>query len=81
MATPRANKVDFIGICFAYIRDGRIAEAWNNFDFLSLYPTTRHATELKETTMHWTDRRQRFRAVLAGDRMYPSRLGIDLISR
>lgn len=36
MATPRANKVYFIGICFAYIRDGRIAEAWNSFDFLSM---------------------------------------------
>jgi len=25
------------GICVARIRDGKIVEAWNNFDFLSLY--------------------------------------------
>jgi steroid delta-isomerase-like uncharacterized protein len=29
--------VKFTGMCLARIRDGRIEEAWNNFDFLSFY--------------------------------------------
>ena len=29
--------VDFAGICIARINDGKIAEAWNNFDFLGLF--------------------------------------------
>jgi steroid delta-isomerase-like uncharacterized protein len=30
------NAVDFTGICIVRIRDGKIAEAWNNFDFLGM---------------------------------------------
>jgi steroid delta-isomerase-like uncharacterized protein len=30
------NLVDFTGICIVRIRDGKIVEAWNNFDFMSM---------------------------------------------
>jgi steroid delta-isomerase-like uncharacterized protein len=30
------NPVEFTGICIVRIRDGKIVEAWNNFDFLSM---------------------------------------------
>lgn len=30
------NAVDFTGICIVRIRDGKIVEAWNNFDFMSM---------------------------------------------
>jgi steroid delta-isomerase-like uncharacterized protein len=36
MTAPTGNKVEFTGMCIAHIRDGKIAEAWNNFDFLSM---------------------------------------------
>jgi len=29
--------VSFTGICIVRIEDGKIAEAWNNFDFLTMY--------------------------------------------
>lgn len=29
--------VEFTGICIARWRDGRIVEAWNNFDFMTMY--------------------------------------------
>jgi steroid delta-isomerase-like uncharacterized protein len=29
--------VDFTGICIVRVRDGRIVEAWNNFDFMSMF--------------------------------------------
>jgi steroid delta-isomerase-like uncharacterized protein len=29
--------VDFTGMVFVRIRDGKIVEAWNNFDFMQLY--------------------------------------------
>ena len=29
--------VEFTGMGIAYIKDGRIIECWNNFDFLALY--------------------------------------------
>jgi len=36
--TPPTNKAArFTGMCFMRIKDGKIAEGWNNFDFLSLY--------------------------------------------
>jgi steroid delta-isomerase-like uncharacterized protein len=28
--------VEFTGICIVRIKDGKIAEAWNNFDFMSM---------------------------------------------
>ena len=34
-ATNKA--VDFTGICIVRIENGKIAEAWNNFDLLSMY--------------------------------------------
>jgi predicted ester cyclase len=34
---PTLKSVVFTGICLAQIKDGLIFEAWNNFDFLSLY--------------------------------------------
>ena len=34
-ATGRAVKMN--GICVARIKEGKIVEAWNNFDFLGLY--------------------------------------------
>ena len=29
--------VEFWGMCIARVRDGKIVEAWNSFDFLALY--------------------------------------------
>lgn len=34
---PTNTKVEFTGMCMMRIRDGKIAEAWNSFDFLSLF--------------------------------------------
>jgi steroid delta-isomerase-like uncharacterized protein len=31
------NKIDFTGMCMARIGNGKIMEAWNNFDFMDLY--------------------------------------------
>lgn len=30
------NPVEFTGMCIVRVRDGKIVEAWNNFDFASL---------------------------------------------
>ena len=30
------NPIEFTGICIVRIKDGQIAEAWNNFDFMSM---------------------------------------------
>lgn len=30
-------KVDFTGMCMIKLHEGKIAEAWNNFDFLTMY--------------------------------------------
>jgi predicted ester cyclase len=35
--TETGKKVEFSGICMARIQDGKIAEGWNNYDFLSMY--------------------------------------------
>ena len=35
--TTSNKDVAFTGICMARIEDGKIAEAWNNFDFLEMY--------------------------------------------
>lgn len=29
--------VEFSGMCIARVKDGKIVEAWNNFDFMSMY--------------------------------------------
>ena len=34
---PTGRRIAITGIWIARVADGRIAEAWNNFDFLSLY--------------------------------------------
>jgi steroid delta-isomerase-like uncharacterized protein len=34
---PTTKPVNFSGVCIARFKDGRITEAWNHFDFLSLY--------------------------------------------
>jgi predicted ester cyclase len=31
------KSVEFTGMCFARVQDGRIVEAWNNFDFLAMH--------------------------------------------
>ena len=31
------RQMDFWGMCMARVRDGRIVDAWNTFDFLKLY--------------------------------------------
>ncbi len=36
------KNVSFSGICHAKIRDGKIAEAWNQFDFLKMYQQIGH---------------------------------------
>ena len=34
---PTSKPVMFTGICIARVENGQVAEAWNNFDFLTLY--------------------------------------------
>ena len=34
---PTGKKVAFTGLCIARVKDNQIVEAWNNFDFLSMY--------------------------------------------
>ena len=34
---PSNKKVDFTGICWAKCDNGKISEAWNSFDFLTMY--------------------------------------------
>jgi len=31
------REVEFTGMTFARVRDGQIVEAWNNFDFMSMF--------------------------------------------
>jgi predicted ester cyclase len=37
MSGPTNKAVSITGICIARVANGKIAEGWNNFDFLSLY--------------------------------------------
>lgn len=34
---PKGNPVNFTGMTMARIKDGKIAEAWNNFDFMTMF--------------------------------------------
>ena len=34
--------VEFSGICMVKVEDGKIAEAWNNYDFLNMYQQIGH---------------------------------------
>jgi steroid delta-isomerase-like uncharacterized protein len=36
-AAPTNKAANITGMCIARIKDGKIAEGWNNFDFLSMY--------------------------------------------
>ncbi|MGZ3839946.1 MAG: ester cyclase [Flavisolibacter sp.] len=36
------KKVNFSGMCMARISDGKIAEAWNNYDFLGMHQQIGH---------------------------------------
>ena len=31
------NQIEFTGICIVRVSDGKIVEAWNNFDFMSMF--------------------------------------------
>ena len=42
--TASGKKVSFSGMCRVKVRDGKIAEAWNNYDFLDLHPAARATT-------------------------------------
>jgi predicted ester cyclase len=35
--SPTNKSVNFTGMCLVRVCDGKFVEAWNNFDFLSLY--------------------------------------------
>ncbi len=35
--TANGQKVHFTGMTFVRIQDGKIAEGWNNFDFMTMY--------------------------------------------
>lgn len=35
--TPTNKTVNFTGMCLVRVQDNKIVEAWNNFDFLSMY--------------------------------------------
>jgi steroid delta-isomerase-like uncharacterized protein len=37
MSAPTGRSTQFTGICIVRVKDGKICEAWNNFDFLMLY--------------------------------------------
>jgi steroid delta-isomerase-like uncharacterized protein len=37
MAALTGKTAHFTGMCIARVKDGKIAEGWNNFDFLSMY--------------------------------------------
>ena len=37
LAAPTNKPAHFTGMCIARIKNGKIVEGWNNFDFLSMY--------------------------------------------
>jgi predicted ester cyclase len=37
MGKATGNPMEFLGMCIARVRNGQIVEAWNSFDFLTLY--------------------------------------------
>jgi steroid delta-isomerase-like uncharacterized protein len=40
--TGTNKPVEFSGICMVKVEDGKIAEAWNNYDFLNMYQQIGH---------------------------------------
>jgi len=41
--TASKKQVDFSGLCMVRIQDGKIAEAWNQYDFLRMYQQAGYA--------------------------------------
>jgi steroid delta-isomerase-like uncharacterized protein len=37
MSAPTGRPTEITGMCIVRVKDGKIAEGWNNFDFLTLY--------------------------------------------
>lgn len=37
ISRPTNKKVEFTGMCIVRVSDGKIREAWNNFDFMTMY--------------------------------------------
>jgi steroid delta-isomerase-like uncharacterized protein len=37
LGPPTRKPIDFYGMAIVRVRDGKVIEAWNNFDFLSFY--------------------------------------------
>jgi predicted ester cyclase len=37
MPAPTNRTINISGMVFARVKDGKLIEGWNNFDFLSLY--------------------------------------------
>jgi predicted ester cyclase len=35
--SPKGNPVKFTGMTMARVKDGKISEAWNNFDFITIF--------------------------------------------
>ena len=42
------KKVKFTGICMVKVSNGKIAEAWNNYDFLNMYQQLGHVLTPQE---------------------------------
>jgi predicted ester cyclase len=40
--TASGKPVQFTGTCMAHIKDGKIAEAWNHYDFMTMYQQLGH---------------------------------------
>jgi len=36
-AVPKGKRVSFQGICIGRVKNGKIIESWNNFDFMTMY--------------------------------------------
>jgi predicted ester cyclase len=34
---PTGKRIAFSGMCMARVKDGKVVESWNNFDFMTMY--------------------------------------------
>jgi predicted ester cyclase len=50
--TATGKKVTFSGICMARIKNGKIIEAWNNYDFLQMHLQTGQRLVPVEASIH-----------------------------
>ena len=74
---PTNKAARFTGMCIARVKDGKIVEGWNNFDFLSMYQQLGMTAELGERHTCTGPIGVNVSArVLAGDRMHPSGIGV-----